>query len=209
MAGTGFRKDRGWTIYANAVDPRAFGAALRRNMRRATMLNGKLAVAAVRNAIRSGDFVGNAPLTIMIKGSDKPLVDQGSGLFQAVADEVVDDNTVFVGIKRTDGHYNIALALHDGVSIRVTMKMRGMFFALWQASVGQMDPGKLTGRAAELWARHPGDWRPLLASTEVITIPPRPYLDKAFQSTALRAAVRNNWQQAVQATLRELASGGR
>lgn len=205
----GFRKDAGWTIFANAVDPRVFEAKLKHHMSRATALNGKVAVAAVRKVIRNGAFAANAPLTVHIKGSSKPLVDNGTGLFQAITDEVQDHQTVFIGVNRNSDMYNIAMALHEGVTLRVTPAMRGMFFMLWQASTGAIPSSSLTGRAAELWERRPGGWKPLKESTSVIVIPGRPFLEQAFQDPTLRNTLRNNWTQAVQATLRELATRGK
>jgi hypothetical protein len=200
-----FDKRGDWRKMERALDAPAFEATLRRNMRVATQLNGHLAEAAVRRAIRAGSFAPNAALTIAIKGSSKPLVDQGSGIFQAVTSEVVDDFRVFVGVLRSDEHYNVALALHEGATIPVSDKMRGMFFVLWQASTGAMPAAELTGRAAELWERMPGGWLPLRPSTTAIIIPGRPYLANAFNDATLRARVQRNWEQALSRTFRELA----
>lgn len=208
MAGTGFKMDAGWRRWAGAIDPRAFESAARPNVRRAAVLNGALAVRAVRKSIREGAYTPNAELTIALKGSSKPLVDSGHGIFQAVTSEVQDDWTVFVGILRADEHYDIAVALHDGCTIPVSDKMRGMFLVLWQASIGARSPSELTGRAAELWARQPKDWKPLKSSTTAIIIPARPFLAAAFSDSTLKAAVKKNWQQALQKTMRDLAKKG-
>lgn len=189
------------------MDSAAFDSTLRRHMRTATQLNGHLAEAAVRRAIRAGTFTPNAALTIAIKGSSKPLVDSGSGIFQAVTSEVVDDFRVFVGVLRSSEHYDVALAIHEGVTITVTDKMRGMFFMLWQASQGAEAGGStaLTGRAAELWERMPGGWLPLRPSTTAIVIPGRPYLANTFNDATLRMRVQRNWEAALQRTFRELS----
>ncbi|MGD9749386.1 MAG: hypothetical protein AB7W59_00160 [Acidimicrobiia bacterium] len=200
-----FTKDAGWRKMERALDHAAFESTLRRNMRVATQLNGHLAEAAVRRAIRAGSFAPNASLTIAIKGSSKPLVDQGSGIFQAITSEVIDDFRVFVGVLRADEHYDIALALHEGATISVTPAMRGMFFMLWLASQGSKPSSELTGRAAELWERMPGGWLPLKSSTTAIVIPGRPYLANAFNEATLRARVQRNWERAVAKTFRELS----
>jgi hypothetical protein len=203
-----FTKDRGWDRFRGAIEPRRFEAVVKRNMERATELNAHLAQAAVRRAIRNGTYAPNASLTIAIKGSSKPLVDHGSGLFQAVTTQKVDATSIFVGVLRSDEQYNIALAIHDGATIGVTPAMRGLFFVLWQASEGAIAPSELSGRAAELWERMPGDWRPLKPSTSAIIIPARPFLVEAFADGNLRRQAQRNWERALQRAMRELAQGG-
>lgn len=200
-----FTKDSGWKRLEAAIDPRKFDAKIRQHLKRATLLNGKLAQAAVRRAIRTGGFTANAPLTIAIKKSSKPIVDTGSGIFQAISTKVVDDFTVFVGVLRADASYNIAIAIHNGAAISVTPAMRGLFFVLWQASSGAMAPSELSGRAAELWERMPGGWFPLKQSTSTIIIPERPFLKAAFTDDALRQQAQKNWGKALQRAIRDLA----
>lgn len=207
MPATAFKMDAGWKKWEHAMTPRVFSAKLAHNMRRATALNGKMAEGVIRSEIRSGGFAANAQLTIMIKSSSKPLVDQGTGLFQAITSVVMDNTTVFVGVLQTNGEYNIALALHEGASINVTPRMRGMFFWLWQASSGKINPNELEGRAAVLWERSPGGWAPLKDSTTRLIILPRPFIQKAFANRAMRLKAKENWQKALQATMRELARG--
>jgi hypothetical protein len=202
------KMDKGWERMAKALDPKRFDAALRRHVPRATKLNGLLAVARMRQELRGGEFAKNADLTIMIKGSDKPLVD-GGDLFQGISMEQVNDFTVFVGVKRTDKNYNIAKTIHDGVSIKVTPAMRNMFFMLWQASEGTIGPSALDGRAAELWSKHPGGWKPLKATTTVIVIPARPWTDRAFDDGVLKKQAQKNWEDAIAAALREVAAQGK
>ncbi|MCH7726058.1 MAG: hypothetical protein IH991_06200, partial [Planctomycetes bacterium] len=168
-------------------------------------LNGKLAERAIRRAIQSGGLDANAELTIMIKGSSKPLVDSGVGLFQAITSKVLDERTVFAGVLRTEAKFNIAIALHEGTEIKVTPAMRGMFFWLWQASIGAIPSSRLEGRASELWERAPGGWAPLKEGTSHIIIPSRPFMKQAFADGALKRKAKENWQMAVKKTMRELA----
>jgi len=204
---TSFKMDKGWKKWEYAITPRVFAAKLNHNMRRATALNGKIAEATIRNTIKAGVDPANANLTIMIKSSSKPLVDKPGGLFQAVTSVVVDHTTVFAGVLSTDGDYDIAIALHEGATIAVTPRMRGMFFWLWHASEGRIQPVDLDGRAAELWERAPGGWVPLKESTTHIVIPSRPFIQKAFADKEMREKAKHNWQMALQVTMRELAKG--
>lgn len=201
---------KGWT---SATNGRRFQAVLSKHMRRATEINGMIAVRRQREVIRGSEgIVANAALTIHIKGSSKPLVDHGD-LFKAITYEVVNDYQVFVGVLRTnEDAYNLAVTLHDGAAVQVTPAMRGMFFFLWKASTGDISAESLTGRAAELYARRPGGWLPLKPSTTVITIPPRPWATVAFGDPAFQQQVKNNWERAAVAAFGELAGragGGR
>ncbi len=207
MARTGIRRTGDWGKWEAALKPGQMERAIKRRMRQASALNGKLAQRAIRQAIRTGGFAPNAPLTIHIKSSSKPLVDQGTGLFQAITSMVVDDTTVFAGVLRTDGAFNIAMALHEGAVLPVTPAMRGMFFWLWQASIGAIDSSALTGRARQLWERQPGGWRPLKPGTSRILIPGRTFVRTAFANPRLKKLARENWKQALQAAMRDLAQG--
>jgi hypothetical protein len=207
MPPTKFKMDSGWKKWEHAIDPAVMKAKLRRNLFRATTKNGLIAVATIRNTIKAAGFEENKPLTVMIKSSSKPLVDHGASLFQAITHRVVDDTTVFAGIIQTSGEYNIALALHEGAIINVTDEMRGMFFYLWQVSSGALPPDRLQGRARELWERAPGGWYPLQPGTSSILIPSRPFIQQAFADRGMRMKARENWQNAIKQTMRELASG--
>lgn len=162
----------------------------------------------MRQTIQSGKSLQrNAALTQAIKGDNKPLVDQGA-LFQQITSKVVDDFTVLAGVLRTSGAYNVGLIVHEGATIKVTPKMRGLFFVLWKASEGMLDPGQLEGRAKELFEQMSEGWLPLNANTEVIVIPPRPWIRIAFNNTQMIKQVRDNWKQAMEASFRERARAG-
>ncbi len=207
MPPTRFKMDKGWKKWEYAISKSALKGATSKHMKRASVLNGKIAEATIRKTIKGGGFEKNADLTIMIKSSSKPLVDYGTGLFQAITSQVMDNITVFAGVIRTDGFYDIAVALHEGVSIVVTPRMRGLFFWLWQASEGIITPDELSGRASELWERAPGGWAPLKSSTSHIVIPSRPFIKKAFADNELQMKAKENWQKALQLAMKELSEG--
>jgi len=200
-------KIKGLKRWRKALDVRGFDGAARRNMRRATALNGKVAEKIQRQTIQSGSSLKkNAALTQALKGNNKPLVGDAT-LFQAITSKVIDDFTVFAGVLRTSEAFNVGVTVHEGREIKVTPKMRGMFFALWKASRGELDPGKLRGRAKELWEQMQDGWFPLSKDTEVIIIPRRPWVEIAFRNTQMTKQVRNNWKQALEQTFRERAKG--
>jgi hypothetical protein len=202
-----FKKVGKWKELARALDPSRQRKALRQQLRRATALNGKVAEAAIRDGIKAGGFEGNRPLTVAIKSSTKPLADRGD-LFQAatskvVTSKVLDDFTVFAGILKSNENFPMAVALHDGASIKVTPAMRGLFYMLWLVSVGRLPPSKLNGRAAELWTRMPGGWLPLHPNTPAIVIPSRPFIDRISDDGKLRRKMEANWQAAIRQAIRE------
>lgn len=208
MPRTRIKWDRGAKKLQMAWDPKKMDAALKRHLRKASGVNGKLMEAEARQVIRTGrGLAKNAALTAALKGENKPLVGFTSEMFRAITSKVVGPDTVFVGVLRTDGAYNIAKIVHDGQNIPVTESMRWMFFYLWKASDGSIPPSKLTGRAAELWNQMPGGWKPLADSTTFIVIPSRPFLDIAFQSAKFKTRANDNWQMAVRAAIKERAKG--
>lgn len=191
-----------------ALDPRRFDKTLKKHLRRASALNGKIAEAMVRDTIQNGPFAPNKPLTTLIKGSEKPLVDKGD-LFQSVTSRVMKDGlTVFVGVLKTAPGFNIAVVVHEGAEIGVTAKMRGLFFILWQASIGATDPSELSGRAADLFERFQ-DWKPLSPSTSAIIISARPFIKETFKNKKLRKAAVDNWRQAMRLAFAEQAKAAK
>lgn len=208
MPKTMVKWNRGAKRLTGAWDPRKMDAAMRRHMRRASAINGKLAEAEARQVIRtSRNLQRNAPLTVALKGENKPLVGLTAELFRAITSKATSPNTVFVGVLRTDSVYNVAKTIHEGTTIPVTPAMRGLFFVLWKASTGDIDPSALTGRAAELWDQMSSGWKPLKKSTTAIVIPSRPFMDIAFESARLMKRAQTNWQKAFQTAVNERAKG--
>jgi hypothetical protein len=199
---------KGVNRWKKALNAQGFDRAARRNMRRATALNGKIAEATMRKTIQSSRLIKrNAALTKAIKGSAKPLVDDAA-MFKAINSRVIDDYTAFAGVLRTDRSFNVAVMTHEGKEkILVTRKMRAMFRALWQASEGRISADKLTGRAKELFEERPFGWYPLKFSTKFIVLPKRPWVDITFRNTKMASLVRKNWEDALVATFRDRAKG--
>lgn len=192
----GFKMNAGWGNLQKAWDGRRYQKRIRASMRKATMLVGKVAEKEMRQTIKDGGMAANADLTVAVKGSTKPLVDKGN-LFKAITSQYQRDYSVFVGVLQASGSYDIAMTLHEGASIRVTPKMRGLFYVLWLASQGDIPPSELEGRAAELWARKPSGWHPLKDTTSVIVIPGRPFVKMTFAKPGLNAKAQAIWAAAL------------
>lgn len=198
----------GFKKFGRIMEPSRFNNALRKHVSLATRRGALLVRKEIRRSIKKGVAPKNAPLTRAIKGSSKPLVDKGD-LWQAISIEQPDFGTAFIGVKRTDENYDVARALHEGVSIKVTPKMRGLFHILWLASVARRE-GKpippLTGRAAQLFARFQ-DWKPLKQDTQVIRIPARPFIADTFGRQDVKDGVIQQWNKAIASAFAEIRRG--
>lgn len=186
-----------WRKMALMLDPKYVKIQSRKYIRIATAINAKKAEAMIRQNIVKGVPPSNKALTIMIKGSSKPLVGTGEGLFQAVTSKVTKYNHAHVGIFKSDESFNIARAIHEGATIKVTKKMRGLFWLLWLVSKGKIPSSSLSGRAADLWNLSPGGWKPILKTTQAILIPPRPFVTQVFRDPKLHAFCQANWHAAI------------
>lgn len=191
--------------FAKLTAPDNFYRHMRRHIPRTTGLNARLAADKIKRVLRSGssDMAKNASLTIMIKDSSRPLIDVGDFVHSITAQKI-DDWTAWVGISSDHPEAGLMQMLHEGATIRVTPAMRGMFFMLWKASTGQMDSSKLTGRAAELFARQPAGWLPLKETTTAIVIPGRPWTKIASEDTGLKQQMKSNWEMALQSVFRDM-----
>ncbi len=129
---------RGFRRFARAFKRRRLRRRLNteqgRRMRRAVLLL-RTEVLDYIDSEKHG--VPNSPLTVLIKGSSKPLVDRGDLRLGITTDVGVHGKDIFgaVGVLRTrrtkDGKklFNVAIALHSGFTIKVTPAVRAAIFA--------------------------------------------------------------------------------
>jgi len=190
-----------WKKLALITDPSKMSPILRKYVGRATSRNAYLAAAAIRKAIRAGGFTANAPLTVAVKRSSKPLVDNGE-LFKAVTVGIHGWRSAFAGLIRMSDDpkdpANIGLVLHEGTTMEVTGEMRALFDFLFKVTVRGHSPSILTGRAKELYERNPtAKWYPLKETTVAIVIPGRPFVKEAM-TPELKEQILQNWTQAVE-----------
>jgi hypothetical protein len=168
---------------------------------KAVELNAKLVERRIRKVFQGGMQPPQSELQAWIKGADKPGVDNAD-LFKAVTSTRLKKMTYFVGVKRTSAEFNVAEIVHFGAVISVTKKMRGMFFLMWLVDQGRMDESELKGRAAELYSRRKGEWKPLKAGTTQIIIPGRPFVTLAMQDARTRKKIEENFRKAAQDSFR-------
>jgi len=178
-----------WDKYRKALDPKAFKLLLDKEMSAATRLNVVLVRDEIQRRIMNGDYAPNAPMTKAMKGSDKPLVDDGD-LVKAINDRLINHYMGFVGIQRgtmktgdggAEEMVNIALILHEGTTIKVTPRMRAYFYYLARKSGGKV--------------------KPLKATTKTIVIPPRKFIEEPVSEPAIRDRCMTNWGHALQRSM--------
>lgn len=211
--GASYVETGGWKKLRAMLAPDKLLPALEKNITKATIFNALLARKAIRENIQSSKFAVNAGLTILIKGSSKPLVGKDARLFNAITYQLINPYTVFVGAIRKSGDtdtVNLIELLHEGASFPVTPAMRGMFFYLWKLTTGKMNESKAEGRVAEIYARIKGTGKiiyPLKDSTSVITIPARPFMRSVFEDAALAAKMKANWVNAINSAITKAGGG--
>lgn len=144
--------------------------------------NKKLApkmISKVRKDIRERHFKENAILTIFLKGSSMPLVNNAD-LLNSISARHKSSWEFHVGVIREDKAGNsIAFILHEGATRKVTPEIRRFFRA--QAAVTR------------------GRVKPLKNSTPEIKIPARPFLKYSFVDDAepVRIMVEQAWGDAI------------
>jgi len=186
----------GFDKLKDMLEPGKFPQRLERHVRKATAKVGLIAEGAVKTAITQGDFAKNRPMTIAQKGSDRPLVDSGE-LLKAITSEVEDWDRVVVGVikdqtvqgedGKPDSIKSIAAILHSGATIEVTDKMRAFF----RHMADKFERGEI---------KKP--WRPLKASTKVLVIKKRPFMERA-----LRKRYQDRYQAIWAAAVQKAMSG--
>jgi hypothetical protein len=162
---------------------------LLKEMEKATKVNAMLVVKEIKRRIRAKEYAPNSALTVALKGSSTPLVDNAD-LFRSIEAHTIDSLRQFAGVLRgtrsKDGEdlVNIAKILHDGIMIKMTPAMRRWIFA--QLRDAGVEDDKSAGKN-----KKPG-W---------VVIPGRPFIKAVFDDPKVKAMVKANWEQAVKRVL--------
>lgn len=209
-----FRLTGRWREFDSAINPyskRNRGPrGLQASINSATMRNAHIVRSEIIKRIRKGKYHKNAPLTVAIKNSRKALIDHGD-LVGSIKVFRISDDSAFVGVHRNemtkDGSRMADLAqyLHDGDLMRVTPRVRLMFFYLWLVSTGQASEYILTGDAVEIWQRIGPRGvviYPIGPNTEYLLLPRRPFIEEVFEDKALAKELRMNWVMAIRGATR-------
>ena len=181
-----------WDDWLRRTDGDAFEKRLGNETAKGLERLGIFAVGLIRRSIRSGDYAPNAALTIALKGSSRPLVDQGT-LIKSVTYDVTSENgqiVLYVGADRTTRWkgqlYNLVKILHDGATIRVTPAMLAAVMAKLRSKRGRGSAPANRGSSAG------GFWH----------IPPRPFIAGPIESAAFSARFDQEMEAALGRALR-------
>lgn len=201
MSGAGVKLTGAWSSFAKAMDSDAFRKRLEANLKLANGRIGQQWQARARREIRAGAYAPNSPITIILKGSSKPLVADGD-LFQSLAYDASDPYKAKVGIFRArsgEKAVNVGLVLHEGATIDVGANPQ-VRKAVWAkvreklsltGKLGKASKSAVTGAAASLGGG---------AAKSIWTIPPRPFIMSVIESGSFQAYTLKTWNQAVRAT---------
>lgn len=194
-----------------ALEPARVNAILDAVYKSAFQRIGEIAVAAIRNAIRADEYEPNSPITVILKGSSKPLVDHGD-LIQAVSYSQPTPRSLQVGMIKTvvakGETYNIGVILHEGASIDVGAhpKVRTKVWAMVSEALGTRRRGASltsTWRAAvALAGSHGGSGR-----KDIWIIPARPFISGPLQGPAFQAKLERVYEMAAKQAVERMARG--
>ncbi len=163
---------------------------LKEEVGKATLRNALLLQDEIKQSILKKKFKKNAKVTQAIKGENFPLKDTGD-MLSAVETELKDSFNAFVGFlenSKTSHGGNLKKVvplLEKGFEVRITPAMRRFLFA--KAAEGGGDAGG-----------------PKKASSGVIRVPGRPFLQKAFKNKKNIRKMNRNWELAVRLALKRI-----
>ncbi|MGB0685410.1 MAG: hypothetical protein ACPGQD_04380 [Planctomycetota bacterium] len=173
----------GWSKLRKMLDPRRVRRDLKKNLRRAHHRVGQKFVQMVKDKLSSSEgIVGNAPLTIALKGSSKPLINHGD-LFGSVTYNVPRFHTLRIGVssRMLPSGRTLAEVLHNGATIPVTTAMR---------------------RAVAARLRERGNVvLPSVGGKQFWHIPARPFLRDVFESSEFIEFAQRQYEAAVAKTM--------
>ena len=124
-----------WRAFVQGLDGNAFQRRLHGELLKANELIGKRFQRQARGLIRAAVYAPNSPMTIILKGSSKPLLDRGD-LYQAITYDVEGPYAVKVGVikhRLKEGNaLDVAWILHEGATINVAQhpKVRRKMWAM-------------------------------------------------------------------------------
>lgn len=189
---------RGWDKFLRFLDPRRAKKALQRELRRKILEQLHYLRRDVISYIDSEKHgIPNSPLTVLIKGSSRPLVDRGD-LRQSVSVGVEGRGRTVrgaCGVLRTargtggKALVNVAAALHEGFVIRVTPKVRAAVFAELRKRTGKKvrmrgPGGRFAGSKVTGGARFAGG-----TGAKVWRVRGRPFIGEPFEAAKARIAL--------------------
>lgn len=181
---TGLVLSGDWDIMTKTLD--TFEGTLAREIERATEISAIKVRDEIRTRIDDRKYEPNAPRTLILKNDPEGLplagkTQSGAALLKSLAYVLLPPFAAIIGVNRFarwKGRVNVAQIVHDGITIKVTPKMRQYFkFLAFKYS----DLG----------------FKPLHPRTTRIVIPPRPFIGDVMDDKGVQAEVRKRWEEAV------------
>ena len=158
-----------WDKIASLFNSSALNSFLHKAAERVGNEGRSMVIQGIKSGAPGGmPFKPLSPVTIANKGSSKPLINHGD-LIGSVTYEVLDNNHVFIGVKKGQ-EANIAAVHEFGCTIRVTQKMRA-------------------------YLHHNGIH--LKTSTQYIHIPARPFLRPVLLGDEFKNVITNVYLEAL------------
>lgn len=191
-----------WQAFQAAMDPVKFHARLERNVGIASRRIGHQFQSVARRAIRDGRYAPNSPITVILKGSSRPLVADGD-LFQALTWENPDPFTVRMGVHKARSGaelVNIGIVLHEGATIdvgkhpQVRRKVWSMVSKKMRGRMSGASKKSILGAAATLGQSKGA------GAKDIWTIPPRPFIIYPIETSSFQAFMRKTYASAVKAS---------
>lgn len=187
MAKTAVEFSQDWELWEMKIDPKKFTKAFEKRVKKATVDNCLYLVRKIKERIlTTRSYAKNAPLTIMLKGSDRPLVDHGD-MVKFISHELIDSFSAFVGARKSKKGVNIAEMLHEGGVYKMTPEQR-QFIAI---AIGIAMKKRGTEGKAVPESKHPG----------YVVIPSRPFIREVVWQKRVQTRIINRWKKAFQSTL--------
>lgn len=211
MADTEIKVTLKWfPIAKNLQNPARARALLKEEFERAGEVVGMTLERNMRRVIQAGRFQPNAPMTVALKGSSKPLIGPGEPrLWKAITHKVQatpNGASIHVGVMRTHREANIARIVTEGRVVTVTRRMEIMFRVLRSIQLGY--GGALTSeRARQLFNESKGQF-PVLQEGSTFAIPARNFGLVVLRDPETKRVAEREFSQAVMNALKRLKAGG-
>lgn len=164
--------------------PAQMQAILTQEIKLATRQSAADIVIAIRSEIRNGRFRKNAPLTKLIKGSNKPLIET-QALQRFIDVEINNAFLTTVGyfkkdrtLKRGGSLFQVLNILENGATYKFT-SIQKAFIRTLLINAGLQPP--IGGKAKDSFIR----------------IPPRPFFTRAVSKKSLRKKIEQNYRLAI------------
>ena len=177
--------------FARFTNSNLWKGNVEREIKKATMRNAMFLVAEIKKNIRARKFSSNSPLTLALKKSNLPLLNE-KNLFDAIDFKLQSSFEAEVGLiaeKTSTGGVTgksipmsqLIQLMESGFTITVTPDMRAAI-AIELRKLGVKDniDGFASGEGKKTWV-----------------VPPRPFLSVVFDNPAINVTLGENWRQAI------------